>query len=209
MDAAAGDLAEAFPPAEFLVRVESTRPGAVECIVQWRPECVILEASLLELCRRVKADRVPVLVTAAERDQALINRSLKEGADDFLQKPCHPVELAWRVRGLLRRYDAPPPPAPVLKRGPLTLDPEQGLATLDGEDLGLTRKELLLLEVFLRSHGRVLTRRHLLEHIWGYDSEVRTRVVDLCVFQLRRKLGARWGRCLSTRRGYGYVLNLR
>ena len=90
----------------------------------------------------------------------------------------------------------------------MTLDPEQGLATLDGKSLDLTRKEALLLEVFLRSAGRVLTRRHLLETIWGYDSEVRTRVVDLCVFQLRRKLGARWGRCLSTRRGYGYVLNL-
>jgi DNA-binding response OmpR family regulator len=207
-------LAAAFPAAEFLVRSEQAAPSALECVVQWRPECLILAADLpptsgLDVCRRVKTSResgrIPVLMTSAERGQHLVNRGLKEGADDFLHVPCHPTELLWRVRGLLRRYEAPPPPAKALRLGPVEIDAEQGLATLDGRELALTRKELLLLEVFLRHPKRVLTRRFLLENVWGYDTSVRTRVVDLLVFQLRRKLG-RWGSGLQTRRGFGYCL---
>lgn len=209
------ELAAAFPSTEFLIREETTGPAALQCVLQWRPECVILEASLpglsgLEVCRRIKTDRqagrIPVLMTASVRTQALVNRSLREGADDFLPKPCHATELLFRIRGLLRRYESPAPPSEVLRRGPVEIDPEQGRATLSGAELALAKKELLVLELFLRHPGRVLTRRFLLENIWGYDSAVRTRVVDLCVFQLRRKLGARWGRCLTTRRGFGYCL---
>lgn len=208
-------LAEAFPAEDFLVRVEATGQGALVCASQWRPECLLLSANLpglsgLEVCRRVKADRrglrAPVLIVADNRDQTLVNRSLREGADDVMPKPCHPTELLWRVRGLLRRYEAPAPAAEVLKLGPLELDPEQGVATLSGKELGLTKKELQLLELFLRHPGRVLTRRFLLENVWGYDSAVRTRVVDLTVFQLRKKLGRGGERWLSTRRGFGYSL---
>lgn len=205
----------AFPKDEFLIQEEADGASALECVRRWRPECLILEAALknmsgLDLCRRIKADkqvgRLPVLLTAATREQVLVNRALREGADDFLNKPCHPTELLWRVRGLLRRYEAPVPPHEALKLGPLSLDIEQGLAELSGKPLVLTKRELQLLELFMRSPGRVLTRRFLLESIWGYDSSVRTRVVDLCVFQLRHKLGPRWGAGLTTRRGFGYGL---
>lgn len=209
-------LGEAFASEEFLVRQEGESHDALDCVVQWRPECVILDVDLPrlsgpEVCRRIKAGasaRVPILMVSADRSQLLINRCLRDGADDFLAKPCHATELLWRVRSLLRRYEAPAAPARVLRRGALELDPDQGLATSGGLDLGLTRKELLLLEVFMRNPGRVLSRRFLLESIWGFDSAVRTRVVDLCVFQLRRKLGPRLGPKLSTRRGFGYSLLL-
>lgn len=208
--------AAAFPGGEFLVRQEEESRAALDCVLQWRPECLVLDAVLtggsgLELCRRVKSsrqtDRIPILMTSTTREQVLVNRGLSEGADDFLSKPCHPTELLWRVRGLLRRYQDPAPAPKALRLGPLELDPAQGLAKLAGREVELTRKELLLLEVFLRNPGRVMTRRFLLEAIWGYDSSVRTRVVDLCVFQLRRKLGTRWGGTLNTRRGFGYCLN--
>lgn len=208
-------MAAAFPGQEFLVRTETTGAAALDVAVNWRPECMILDCALaglsgFDVCRRIKSDRrggrLPILMTAASREQVLVNRSLREGADDFLSKPCHPTELVWRVRGLLRRYEAPVPPREALKVGPVEVDTEQGTALLDGKDLPLTKKELLLLELFLRQHGRVLTRRFLLENIWGYDSSVRTRVVDLCVFQLRKKLGRRWGSALTTRRGFGYCL---
>ncbi len=209
------ELSTVFSGGEFLVRTEDNGRSALQCVTQWRPECIILDVTLsgltgLEVCRRIKADRqgnrIPVLMVSALRQQVLVNRSLSEGADDFLHKPCHSAELLWRVRGLLRRYESPAPPLKVLRRGPVEIDPEQGIATLSGVDMLLAKKELLLLEFFLRHTGRVLTRRFLLENIWGYDSAVRTRVVDLCVFQLRRKLGARWGHCLTTRRGFGYCL---
>lgn len=208
-------LAAAFPSSEFLLRAEADVRAALECVLQWRPECLILEARLaggsgLDLCRRVKADRqsgrIPILMVSTAREQVLVNRSLSAGADDFLSKPCDQSELLWRVRGLLRRYQSPAPTREILRRGPVEIDSAQGTATLSGRALALTKKELLLLEVFLRNHGRVLTRRFLLETIWGYDSAVQTRVVDLCVFSLRRKLGSRWARGLSTRRGFGYCL---
>lgn len=209
------ELVAVFSGEEFLVRAEDNGRSALQCVNQWRPECIILDVSLpglsgLEVCRRIKADRqgnrTPVLMLSDQRQQILVNRSLSEGADDFLHKPYYSAELLWRVRGLLRRYEAPAPPLKVLRRGPVEIDPEQGIATLSGVEMPLAKKELLLLEFFLRHTGRVLTRRFLLENIWGYDSAVRTRVVDLCVFQLRRKLGARWGHCLTTRRGFGYCL---
>lgn len=208
-------LASAFPSEEFLVRQEEDGRSALDCVLQWRPECLIIDSSLLggsglDLCRRVKSDRqagrIPILMTSRAREQVLVNRGLSEGADDFLSKPCHPTELLWRVRGLLRRYQSPAPELKILRLGPVELDSAQGVATLSGKELVLTKKELLLLEVFLRHPGRVLTRRFLLETIWGYDSSVHTRVVDLCVFNLRSKLGTRWAGSLSTRRGFGYCL---
>lgn len=209
------DLAAAFPAGEFLVHTENSGPAALECVLQWRPECILLEASLpglsgLDVCRRIKSDRqmgpIPILMLSGSREQVLVNRSLKEGADDFLPKPCHPTELLWRVRGLLKRYESPAPPPETLVLGPLELDPAQGEATLGGKVLTLTKKEFLLLEVLMRHHGRMLSRRFLLENIWGFDTSVLTRVVDLCIFQLRRKLGPRWGKALVTRRGFGYSL---
>lgn len=209
------EMAAIFPKDEFLVREEADGASALECVRNWRPECLILEVELkdisgLDICRRIKADRqigrLPVLLTAATREQVVVNRALREGGDDFLSKPCHPTELLWRVRGLLRRYEAPALANEALTLGPLALDIEQGLAELSGKALVLTKRELQLLELFMRSPDRVLTRRFLLESIWGYDSSVCTRVVDLCVFQLRRKLGPRWGRGLTTRRGFGYSL---
>lgn len=197
------------------MRQEDDGRSALECVLQWRPECLIIDSSLaggsgLELCRRIKSDRqagrIPILMTSIVREQVLVNRGLSEGADDFLHKPCDPTELLWRVRAMLRRYQSPAPAPKILRVGPVAIDSAQGRATLSGKELVLTKKELLLLEVFLRHSGRVLTRRFLLETIWGYDSSVHTRIVDLCVFQLRRKLGSRWSGSLNTHRGFGYCL---
>lgn len=208
-------LAEAFPNDEFLVRNERTGLDALDCAFAWKPDCVVLDTGLagvtwIDVCSRIKSDsrggRVPVLLTSANREQALVNRGFREGADDFMVKPCNANELLWRVRGLLRRYEAPAPPEQILRVGPITLDCEQGLASVDHRDLSLTKKELQVLEVFLRNPSRLLKRQFLLENIWGHDSSAGARVVDLCVFQLRKKLGSQIGRCLQTRRGFGYFL---
>ncbi|MBI4424025.1 MAG: response regulator transcription factor [Elusimicrobia bacterium] len=214
---AARALAEALPREEFLPRVETSSEDALECALAWRPDCVLLDSELarlpaVELCGRLKADprtqRTPILMISPRRDQALVNRALSGGADDFMVHPCHPTELAWRVRGLLRRYEAPAPRSETLRLGPFELNTDQGLALVGGKPVELTRTELSMLELFVRNPSRVLNRRFLLENVWGYDRSVQTRVVDLCVYQLRKKLGARWGRCLATRRNFGYFLKL-
>lgn len=166
----------------------------------------------MSLAGRLKSEprtqRTPILLVAPNRDQSFINRALAGGADDLMVQPCHPTELLWRVRGLMRRYEAPAPKVETLRLGPITLDMEQGLACIGGKPLPLTKTELCLLELFVRNPSRVLKRQFLLETVWGYDRSVHTRVVDLGVFQLRKKLGPRWGRCLTTRRNFGYRLQL-
>ena len=104
-------------------------------------------------------------MTSSVREQVLVNRGLREGADDFLSKPCHPTELLWRVRGLLRRYEAPVAPREVLKLGSLEIASEQGIALLSGQELGPIKKELPLFEALLRNPGRVTTPRFLEEHM--------------------------------------------
>jgi DNA-binding response OmpR family regulator len=208
---------EVFPADDFLLRFESQGERGLECAFDWKPACVLLEARLpgipgLEVCRLLKADprtaQTPVFFVSASASQADIVSGLKSGADEYLAKPFHPTELLWRTRGLLRRFqNASVNPEPVLKRGPLSLDTEQGICRLKDRVLRLTPKEVALLEAFLRRPGRVLKRRYLLESVWGFDEDVRTRVVDLTLFRLRRKLGPLGSR-LETLPGFGYRLNL-
>ncbi|MBI5623781.1 MAG: response regulator transcription factor [Elusimicrobia bacterium] len=210
-------FASPLPEGEFLVRVETSAVAALQAAKGWQPDCVVLrvggqDGETLELCRGIKGEhatsRIPVMLVSADRDQRLVNGGFESGADDFMVEPCHPTELLWRLRGLIRRYEAPSAALQAVEVGPFELNAEQGTARLEGRALELTKKEFLILELFLRHADRLLSRRYVLDNVWGFDSAVRTRVVDLCVFQLRGKLGARWGSCLRTRRGFGYILEI-
>ncbi|MFA6092125.1 MAG: response regulator transcription factor [Elusimicrobiota bacterium] len=204
---------EALPGDEFVLNFESSGEKALECSFLRPPACVLLELRLpgmngLEACRIFKADprtqRVPVLFVSAAATGEDAVACLRCGADDFLAKPFHAMELLWRVRGLLRRYEnyAPKPEAVVCCEH-MSLDSEQGLVSVDGKPLRLTPKEFALLETFLRRPGRVLKRNYLLEIVWGAGSAVRPKVVDLTLCRLRRKLG-KMGSCIETLPGFGF-----
>ncbi len=154
---------------------------------------------------RKKKVTTPVLlltVRAAIEDKVL---GLDAGADDYLTKPFAFQELLARVRALLRRRaDAE---APVLQVGDLTLDPAQRLASRGGEKIDLTPKEFALLAYFMRNPGRVLTRTMISEHVWDYDFDTMTNVIDVYVNYLRKKIDAgREPKLIHTVRGAGYVL---
>lgn len=154
---------------------------------------------------RKKKVTTPVLlltVRAAIEDKVL---GLDAGADDYLTKPFAFQELLARVRALLRRRaDAE---APVLQVGDLTLDPAQRLASRGGEKIDLTSKEFALLAYFMRNPGRVLTRTMISEHVWDYDFDTMTNVIDVYVNYLRKKIDAgREPKLIHTVRGSGYVL---
>jgi heavy metal response regulator len=156
---------------------------------------------------RNKKATAPVLlltVRAAIEDKVL---GLDTGADDYLTKPFAFRELLARVRALLRRKTQAG--SPILRIGDLTLDPARRLVSRGGDRIDLTAKEFALLDWFMRNPGRVLTRTMIGEHVWGFDFDPMTNVVDVYVNYLRKKIDAdREKKLIHTVRGVGYVLQL-
>jgi two-component system OmpR family response regulator len=132
-------------------------------------------------------------------------RGLDAGADDYLVKPFSLLELAARLRALVRRDDRSRPA--VLAVGDLRLDPARKQAWRDGTELRLSPREFSLLEFFLRHPGSVLTRSQIIEAVWDFAYDGGSNVVDQYVNYLRRKIDAPFGRTdLETVRGMGYRL---
>ena len=156
---------------------------------------------------RARGERMPVLILTARDEVADTVTGLDIGADDYVTKPFIFEELLARVRARLRAGSAEGGADPlVLAAGGVTLDVRsRRAATEEGEgaDVELTAKEFALLETFLRHPGQVLSREQLLSHVWGYDFDPGSNVVDVYVGYLRRKLGAER---FETVRGMGYRL---
>ncbi|MDN0074834.1 response regulator [Crenobacter sp. SG2303] len=150
---------------------------------------------------RRAGQQVPVLVLTA-RD-ALSDRvgGLDAGADDYLTKPFALVEVAARLRALIRRSHGQG--APLLCHGKLVYDPTARRAMLDGEVLDLTARELALLELLLAGKGRVQPRALLEEKLYGWGEEVGSNAVEVHIHHLRKKLGSDF---IRTVRGVGYTL---
>jgi two-component system OmpR family response regulator len=130
---------------------------------------------------------------------------LDTGADDYVVKPFDFNELFARVRALARR--GPAERGPVLTVGDLSLDVATHTVTRGGVEIGLSTKELQLLEVFMRRPGQVLSRYDLLEGAWEMDYENRSNVVDVYVRYLREKIDRPFGvESIETVRGAGYRL---
>jgi heavy metal response regulator len=175
-------------------------------------DLIILDLSLpkmdgLQVLRELRNRKIgtPVLlltVRAAIEDKVI---GLDSGADDYLTKPFAFQELVARVRALFRRKADGG--AALLHYADLTLDPSRRTA-LRGEDrIELTAKEYALLEYFLRNPERVLTRTMILDHVWDYDFDPETNVIDVYVNYLRKKIDAgREPKLIHTVRGAGYVL---
>ena len=157
--------------------------------------------------RRLRAGGidVPVCILSARDEVHDRVAGLQAGADDYLVKPFAIAELTARLHALLRRRGAPG--AGPLVIGDVVVDSRRHVATRNGRDLGLTRREFDLLEVFARHPGQVLSRDQLLRLVWGYASDVETNVVDVFVGYVRRKLeSAGEPRTLHTVRGVGWAL---
>ena len=156
---------------------------------------------------RNKNVKTPVLlltVRAAIEDKVI---GLDTGADDYLTKPFAFQELLARVRALLRRRaDAE---SPLLQVADLTLDPATRLVSRGNQEIELTAKEFALLSYFMRNPGRVLTRTMIAEHVWDYDFDPMTNVIDVYVNYLRKKIEAGGEpKLIHTVRGVGYVMKV-
>jgi DNA-binding response OmpR family regulator len=145
-----------------------------------------------------------VLILTARDEVADTVTGLDIGADDYVTKPFIFEELLARVRARLRAGAGEAGgDSLVLEAGGVTLDVRTRRASTEGADVELTAKEFALLETFLRHPGQVLSREQLLSHVWGYDFDPGSNVVDVYVGYLRRKLGSER---FETVRGMGYRL---
>jgi len=174
-------------------------------------DAIVLDVAMpepngLEVCRRLRArgDRTPILMLTA---RGLIDdrvAGLDAGADDYLVKPFALAELRARLRALLRRIAAS---EERLSYADVVLDLAAARVTRSGREVSLTRTEYLLLELFLRNPGRVLSHSQIFQAVWGYDFGLRSNNLWVYVSYLRTKLEAAGEpRILHTVRGLGYVL---
>lgn len=161
----------------------------------------------IEVLRELRKGKrsTPVLVLTARDSTADKVRGLDEGADDYLTKPFQLEEFRARVRAVLRRGKGNP--ASRLSFNDLTMNLLDRMVLRGSREIELTPKEFALLEYFTRNPRRVLTRTSIAEHVWDYDFEWQSNIVDVFVNTLRRKLEAEGEpRLLHTVWGVGYVL---
>ena len=175
-------------------------------------DVIVLDVMLPEvdgftICRTLRADQVwtPILVLTAkdaERDEVA---ALDSGADDYLTKPFSHAVLLARIRALLRRGAVERPV--VLEVGDLRLDPATKRVSRGDVVVGLTPREVALLDFLMRSAGRVVSKREILDHVWDDHFEGDPNIVEVYVRHLRNKLDRPFGReSLATVRGFGYRL---
>lgn len=155
----------------------------------------------LEVLRELRSDgqRLPVIILTARDVPADKVAGLEAGADDYLAKPFHFEELLARVRARLRGDQTEEDR--VLRVGEISLDLRTRWASAGGDTIELSAREFELLRTFLQHPDQVLTREQLLSHVWGYDYDPGSNVVDVYVGYLRRKLGSRRFEAV---RGVGY-----
>jgi DNA-binding response OmpR family regulator len=164
-----------------------------------------------ETCRTIRRQSaVPIIMVTARSDTHDVVAGLEAGADDYVTKPFVSKELAARIRALLRRVrtDDASPAAPMLAFGDVEIEPDAGVVRRGGEEVHLTRTEFRLLCELARHPGKVLSREHLLEQVWGYDYFGDGRLVDVHIRRLRTKVEAdpATPRFILTVRGMGYKL---
>ncbi len=201
----------------FEVAIATTGPDALTEFDRNGADIVLLDLMLpglpgTEVCRQIRAtSSVPVIMVSAKDDEVDKVVGLELGADDYVTKPYSPRELVARIRAVLRRGVAEgDADEAALEAGPVRMDVERHVVTVDGEEQRLPLKEFELLEMFLRNPGRVLTRGQLIDRVWGSDYVGDTKTLDVHVKRLRAKLEPDPSDpvYLVTVRGLGYKLDL-
>ena len=180
------------------------------------PELIMLDIMLpgedgISILKRLKADArtadIPVIMATAKGNEYDKVIGLDLGADDYLAKPFGMMEMASRVRAVLRRSGRAAEKPQLIRVGSLEMDLNEHSVTADGIRVQLTLKEFELLHTFMTNPGRAFTREQLLSSVWCEDFMGETRTVDVHVGTLRQKL-ASCGKYIRTVRGVGYKLEV-
>ena len=179
-----------------------------------KPDLLIVDINMplmdgFEFIERIRSngDNTPALMLSARGDRADVTRGLTLGADDYVTKPFGLEELVLRIKAILRRSQFSETVSETLTNGPITLDAKNHQVTFNGEVVDLSPTEFRLLQVLLESKGRVLSKSHLLDEVWGITFESESTVVDTYISYLRKKLHRDGFEGIRTVRGVGFQLN--
>lgn len=183
--------------------LDQVRQEAVDLVILDR---MIPYVDGLEVCRIIRQERRPVLVLMLTAKESIRDRvdGLQSGADDYLTKPFAFDELVARIEALRRRRPGLAP-TELLLVGALALDPATRRVTKSGVDIELTVREFELLRYLMLNAGKVVSRQRLLSNVWNYGFDPGTKIVEVYIRYLRRKLGLGTPE-IRTVRGIGYTL---
>ncbi len=197
----------------FEVAVADTGPQALEEFDRHGADLVLLDLMLpglpgTEVCRQLRTrGNVPVIMLTAKDSEIDKVVGLELGADDYVTKPYSTRELIARIRAVLRRGTEPEStPSSMISVGPVRMDVDRHVVSVDGTPVSLPLKEFELLEILLRNSERVLTRSQIIDRVWGIDYVGDTKTLDVHVKRLRSKIepDPAHPRYLLTVRGLGY-----
>ncbi|GFR38210.1 transcriptional regulatory protein WalR [Insulibacter thermoxylanivorax] len=194
---------------------------AVQLAYSEEPDLILLDLMLpvkdgMDVCREVRMQsNIPIIMLTAKDTELDKVLGLELGADDYVTKPFSTRELLARVKAHLRRLNkvresaaAVEPKSNQLRVHELTVDVDTYIVYKNGTELDLTHREFELLVYLVRNKGRVMTREHLLQAVWGYEYFGDVRTVDVTIRRLREKIEDDPGKpeYIITRRGLGYML---
>ncbi len=197
----------------YEVAIADDGPAALDEFDRNGADLVLLDLMLpglpgTEVCRQLRSrSNVPVIMLTAKDGEIDKVVGLELGADDYVTKPYSSRELVARVRAVLRRGTEPEALAPAtIEAGPVRMDVDRHVVTVNGGQVPMPLKEFELLEILLRNAGRVLTRMQLIDRVWGSDYVGDTKTLDVHVKRLRGKIEPDPAnpRYLVTVRGLGY-----
>ena len=187
-------------------------PAGLEKAKKKCPSLIILDLMLPEMdgkdiCRSLKSNpltqSIPILMLTAKAEETDRLIGFELGADDYVTKPFSPKELVLRVKAILRRKEVDQAGEKMIRIGDLLIEIDRHQISIKKSPVRLTSTEFKLLVELASKRGRVLTREHLLDRVWGYTYEGYARTVDTHVRRLREKLGP-LGDSIETIRGVGY-----
>ena len=187
-------------------------PSGLELAKKERPSLIILDLMLpgmdgKEICRALKSNpltqSIPILMLTAKAEEIDRVIGFELGADDYVTKPFSPRELVLRIKAILRRKEVGQESEKIVRIGDLLIDIDRHHVSVKESPVQLTSTEFKLLVELASKRGRVQTREHLLDRVWGYTYEGYARTVDTHIRRLREKLGP-LGDFIETIRGVGY-----
>jgi two-component system, OmpR family, response regulator RegX3 len=200
----------------FEVEIAEDGPAAVAAFEKNGADLILLDLMLpglsgTEVCRQIRAkSSVPIIMLTAKDSEIDKVVGLEIGADDYVTKPYSSRELIARIRAVLRRGELGDASVVegVLSVGPIRLDSDRHIISVNGEQVALPLKEFELLEFMMRNSGRVLTRMQLIDRVWGSDYVGDTKTLDVHIKRLRAKIEKDPANpeMIQTVRGMGYKL---